>query len=265
MSKQNLQHLIPIFLSKAELSENTQLAYCSRLHCFRRWTDERGIDFQTMTKEQMLEFLATCKAPRTYNMTIVVLELFYRWMKRLGIETTNPLETVAPQKVKDTIPDPLRKEEVEILLENCKLITYRAPMLLMLYGGLRISEALAVRAKDFWTEGGRLMLKLTGKGDKEREVYICNAEAQAELQQYTASLKPGEKLTCITTSMFEKFAKKIPIENFHPHRLRKTCACTLIEAGMTFEQLQTFLGHSKPETTEIYAKRRLNRRELVMV
>ena len=39
-----------------------------------------------------------------------------------------------------------------------------------------------------------------------------------------------------------------------PHVLRHTFATTSIRNGIPLEQLQTLMGHSKPETTLIYAK-----------
>ncbi len=40
----------------------------------------------------------------------------------------------------------------------------------------------------------------------------------------------------------------------HPYLLRHTVATFLLEKGMPLEQIQKFLGHSKIETTQIYAE-----------
>jgi len=40
----------------------------------------------------------------------------------------------------------------------------------------------------------------------------------------------------------------------HPHLLRHTVTTFLLEKGMSLEQIQKFLGHSKLETTQIYAE-----------
>ena len=39
----------------------------------------------------------------------------------------------------------------------------------------------------------------------------------------------------------------------YPHLLRHSVATTLLERGMPLEQIQQFLGHTKLETTQIYA------------
>jgi DNA-binding transcriptional MerR regulator len=40
----------------------------------------------------------------------------------------------------------------------------------------------------------------------------------------------------------------------YPHLLRRSVATTLLEQGMPIEQIQKFLGHSKLETTQVYAE-----------
>jgi len=40
----------------------------------------------------------------------------------------------------------------------------------------------------------------------------------------------------------------------YPHLLRHSVATTLLERGMPIDQIQKFLGHSKLETTQVYAE-----------
>ncbi len=40
----------------------------------------------------------------------------------------------------------------------------------------------------------------------------------------------------------------------YPHLLRHSVATTLLERGMPIEQMQTFLGHAKLETPQVYAE-----------
>lgn len=43
------------------------------------------------------------------------------------------------------------------------------------------------------------------------------------------------------------------VENVHPHRFRRTLATNLINKGVPIEQVQQILGHTKIDTTLLYA------------
>ncbi len=53
----------------------------------------------------------------------------------------------------------------------------------------------------------------------------------------------------------KEIAEKAKIKKrVYPHLLRHSVATTLLERGMPIEQIQRFLGHSKLETTQVYAE-----------
>ena len=47
--------------------------------------------------------------------------------------------------------------------------------------------------------------------------------------------------------------KKNGINKVHPHKFRRTLATRAIDKGMPIEQVQHLLGHTKIETTLLYA------------
>ena len=55
------------------------------------------------------------------------------------------------------------------------------------------------------------------------------------------------------TKAAEKGKKGIP-DNVHPHMLRHSRACHLLQAGTNLEYIRLILGHASIQTTEIYAK-----------
>lgn len=105
-----------------------------------------------------------------------------------------------------------------------------------------------------------------GKGGKERIVFL-NAKAMFALENYLnsrkdeqpelfvglkAPYKPLQKSSVET--IVRKLGGKAGVDNVHPHRFRRTAATLALNRGMPIEQVSQMLGHSKIETTTIYAR-----------
>lgn len=55
-------------------------------------------------------------------------------------------------------------------------------------------------------------------------------------------------------NLIHKISKRAGVEGAYPHRFRRTLATKLISRNVPIEQVQKLLGHSKIETTLIYAE-----------
>lgn len=131
--------------------------------------------------------------------------------------------------------------------------------------GYRISEVVALNRTDidFYTR----TIKVTGKGDKERFVYL-NAAAIVALEDYFAERKDHQEALFVSTRRPYQRLKNNAIEKIvgrigervginrkvFPHLIRHTMATYMINHGMRIERLQIILGHEKADTTRIYAK-----------
>ena len=70
------------------------------------------------------------------------------------------------------------------------------------------------------------------------------------IAEYDAPYSPRRIQQIVKETAAEaKITKRV-----YPHLLRHSIATTLLERGMTLEQIQKLLGHSKLETTQIYAE-----------
>jgi len=166
----------------------------------------------------------------------------------------------------------LTPAEVRQLIAQCST---RAPtgvrdvaLIAVLYrGGLRLSEALALYARDLNNERGTLCVH-RGKGHKPRTVGI-DATAFALIDRWRAKkaehgLDPqATPLFCTLPggaisldqigAMLKRRAKKAGIDKrVHPHGLRHTHATELIAEGLPLNVLQKQLGHSSLATTSLY-------------
>ena len=147
-------------------------------------------------------------------------------------------------------------------------IRNRALIVVMWRGGLRVSEALALRPKDLEIERG-LIRVLRGKGGKARTVAI-DPEACAMVERWINSRrvrllgdKPGSPLFCtlnggqIGSSYIRKLLPRLArragiTKRVHAHALRHLFAVELAREGTPLHIISHALGHANVATTSRY-------------
>lgn len=105
----------------------------------------------------------------------------------------------------------------------------------------------------------------TRKGSKERIMYF-DARTKIHLRSYLASRSdetpalfvsldaPHERLQVSgVEGRLRELGRRLGIGRVHPHKFRRTLATRAIDRGMPIEQVQRLLGHSKIDTTLMYA------------
>ena len=126
----------------------------------------------------------------------------------------------------------------------------------------RVSEFVNLKAEDvFFDEQMILMAK--AKGGKSRYVPIL-PELAHELRTHLGQCPVGylfetNRATRYSPRRIQQIMKETAeqaqiTKRVYPHLLRHSVATTLLERGMPIEQMQKFLGHSKLETTQLYAE-----------
>ena len=135
---------------------------------------------------------------------------------------------------------------------------------LFLNCGLRISELVGLNINDVRGD----QLRVLGKGNKERIVYL-NEACQQAIQDWLAvrenqavtdknALFITRKHTRITTAAVHKLVKKhisaagLDSSQYSSHKLRHTAATLMLQNGVDVRTLQEVLGHDHLNTTQIY-------------
>ena len=91
-------------------------------------------------------------------------------------------------------------------------------------------------------------LKILANVNKRRDAFFINSRGNP---------LTGRKLNQLLQTMIKRTQNhEIIDKNITLHCLRHSIATHLMDAGQSFEYIQTFLGHSYADTTLIYAKRR---------
>lgn len=216
---------------------------------------------------------------KTVKRKIASLKAYYNYLEEEEIIESNPFRKIKVKfKETLTLPRIIPREEIERLLNymyDClkeKVLSgykYRlrdvAVVEVFFATGARVYEISNIREDSVNLNSG--LIKIMGKGSKERYVQISNSSILAILKKYYAENESeikksgfffinnrGNRYTEQSIRlMLKKYAKQAGIErNITPHMFRHSFATYLIEEGVDVSCVQQILGHSSIKTTQIY-------------
>ena len=235
--------------------------------------DLKRIDIRTI-RAFMASRRKAGAASRSLARQMSALRAFHRYLEREGLIDSRAILGVMLPKVPHSVPKPLTIEKaLAVVADNpftdVDWIAARdVAVLTLLYGsGLRISEALAITPRDA-PIGDRDVLRVTGKGDKQRltPVLPVTREAVARyLQLCPYPLEPdepmfrgakgGELSPRIIQLLMERMRDSLGLpDTATPHALRHSFATHLLGSGADLRQIQELLGHASLSTTQVYTE-----------
>ncbi|MGN0530399.1 MAG: tyrosine-type recombinase/integrase [Eubacterium sp.] len=227
-----------------------------------------------ITLNDAYKFLVYCKNVRKNNentrarRVIAIRRFFIYITDNQGLLENNPMKNLDIPKSKKALPKYLTLEEAQRLLSvidgPCKERDY-AIITLFLNCGMRLSELVSIDYNDIKADGS---LVITGKGNKERTVYLNNACLKAIANYKRKRPNDGVKdkalfLSSRNQRISPKTVQHIVYENLDKaglgdrglsvHKLRHTAATLMYQHGnVDLLLLKEILGHENLGTTEIY-------------
>ena len=206
-------------------------------------------------------------SPASRARKLATLRSLYKYLTiKTGKLEKNPLDGFDSPKLRRSLPKYLTLEESISLLNN---VGGRNPerdrciLTIFLNCGLRISELVGLNVSDV----NENRLRVIGKGDRERIVYINQAVADAinaylpfrkKYGSATPALFISERGERIARSTVHRLVKVhlgeagLDREGYSAHKLRHTAATLMLRNGVDVRTLQELLGHEHLNTTEIY-------------
>jgi integrase/recombinase XerC len=198
---------------------------------------------------------------------------FARFLEHNGKGKVGALAAVRAPKIGKTLPKPLaiaaakRISDTDLRDGEARepwVIARDAAVLGLLYGsGLRISEALSLKRKDF---SKRDAITVTGKGNKTRMVPVLRQVAKLISDYVTlcpidlpadGALFVGTRGGPLSPRVVQlamatlRGALGLP-DTATPHALRHSFATHLLARGGDLRAIQELLGHASLSTTQIY-------------
>lgn len=262
---------------RKELDRKTLKAYRIDL---RQYFEYICVDEPDKEKiEEYVTHLHKSYKQKTVKRKIASIKAFYNYLEETEIISESPFRKIKVKfKETVTLPRIIPREEIEKLLNHmyqCLNENDKASRKFMLRDvavievffatGARVYEISNIRDDSINLNTG--LIRLMGKGGKERYVQISNTSILEVLKKYydenEQSIKKSgyffvnNRESRYTEQsirlMLKKYTKQAGIErNITPHMFRHSFATYLIEEGVDVSCVQQILGHSSIKTTQIY-------------
>lgn len=219
-------------------------------------------------------------APKTVKRKIASLKALFHYLEYKEIINGNPFSKLQ-MKFREpiTLPKTIPLHTIETLLNTIydqyhnasskyrKKTSLRdiAVIELLFATGIRISELCTIPHQNMDLENNIIVIK--GKGAKERLIHICDEHIIAVLNKYRSEHDTeihscgyffvnnmGNRLSDQSVrEMINKYCHIAGIQqHITPHMFRHSFATLLLEENVDIRYIQTMLGHSSINVTEIY-------------
>lgn len=251
-------------------------------------SDIRSVDL--MMVQDFLIYTKTEKDnhPKARYRKAVALRQFFKYLtNNKGMFEVNPLANLELPTPKAALPKYLTLDESIEMLSNINTPDQKRDYCIITFFlncGIRLSELVGINIHDVRNtrdSSGREIwtLKVLGKGNKERMVYLNDACVKAYNDYLSLSEIDNEKreeagyrnMTAKTDALFlsrrntrisnrrvqqivEECLKSCGLDNrgFSVHKLRHTAATLMYQNGVDVRVLKEVLGHENLNTTQIY-------------
>ncbi len=221
-------------------------------------------------------YLAKCMEDglqaRSVNLHLSAISSYCRWLLLKGVLDYNPARSVPRPKEKSRLPhfygaEPLNEYFAAEMPAEYSAMRDRLIVILIYATGMRRQEVADLTLD--MVDLGRKVLKITGKGDKDREIPIIPAlyekilvYLQKRTEQFGVDINNSFFLTDKGAHLYLNFVNKAVrkelagLKGFEgkvsPHVLRHSFATHLLNGGAELNSIKEVLGHSSLAATQVY-------------
>lgn len=288
-----VERYLEFCLKRKNLDSKTIKSYSIDLKQFKNFVIENNLIWNDKnTIEKYIESLHAQYQPKSVKRKIASIKAFFHYLELEEIIEINPFHKIQIKyKEPFILPKTIPIKNIETIInfaylsyknaqtEYSKKTTLRNILILELLfaTGMRISELCYLTHEQI--DLTECIIKICGKGSKERLIQICNKNVQRLLYKYEKSRKYE---TCDNNFLFtnrlhnrlseqsvrnmiNNYAKLSGISlHITPHMFRHSFATLLLEEDVDIRYIQQMLGHSSITTTQIYTHTSINKQKDIL-
>lgn len=292
MEQVNIFRLIEQFANDQDVAENSRNLYQRNVKSFIRWVQAQGKSVDYLKKSDIIEYKQWLFDKKYSTLTIdnylTSIRKFYQWLDTNDHYNDITVGIRNPKKYKGYKKDPLSIEQVNELLKSINRITIKgkrdyAIINLMLRSGIRTCEVTALDISDVepnkdgyylhvvrkGSQGNKTKISITDKAFDAINDYLVERNDNDDNKPLFTVISHNKRNQRITTAGLSQLIKQrlikadIKSKKITAHSFRHTAAMNALKAGASLHEVQLFLGHTSPNTTQLYIRaieeeRRLN-------
>lgn len=274
------------------LSDKSIKAYSIDMKQYEKFQDNNEWCTKEVIEKYIKQLYQNYK-PRTAKRKIACLKAFFHYLESEDYIDASPFHKIKIKRreaivLPKTIPVSIVSKMLNQVYQDSELenkseyfrrnaIRDAAAMELMFATGVRVCELCMLLPDDIDLKSK--MIKVNGKGSKERYIQITNKNVQAILKTYKKLFADeieqcgyffvnnrGDRLSEQSARfMIDKYAKQVGSDiHITPHMFRHTIATLLLEEDVDIRYIQELLGHSSITTTQIYTHISMNAQKKIL-
>ena len=249
---------------------------------FYAFLEEETVTPEAMTPQNIRSYIAygldTGHSARTMNLKLSALSTWCNWLLRQDLLESNPVKKVPRPKEARKLPQFYTEKAIDNYFDESRrrveehpddfsLLRDRMIMVILYATGMRRAELCGLNIGDF--DPGRQLFRVTGQGDKQREIPVPALICQ-EILLYLEKLREAypdnpqgrffltDRGSPLYLAFVDNLVKKelSGLEGFtgkkSPHVLRHSLATHLLNRGADLTSIKEILGHSSLAATQVY-------------
>ncbi|MGK2856841.1 MAG: tyrosine-type recombinase/integrase [Thermoanaerobaculia bacterium] len=203
---------------------------------------------------------------------VATLRSFFRWVTDQTESAVNPLVAARIRiRIPSRLPRVIPRRDVRALLsegataEKHEDVTAVVAAELLFATGMRVSELSALKDGDVDLDEG--VLRILGKGNRERRVFVPDDDLKEILRRYRRTRRAsaptvdtflvngrgGRPSAQYIRRQVRELGERAGVKKrITPHMFRHSVATYLLEEGVDIRYVQRLLGHRNISTTEMY-------------
>ena len=276
------------------LSPKTLIAYRIDLDQFVAYIKEieKSMDIYVIDRDILKGYIVRIShlKPKTIKRKIASLKAIFNFMEYEEDYYVNPFRKMRIKiKEPQILPTVMTLNEIKKILQflytehndniNKDKYMFKAQVRniaiveLLFATGIRVSELCGLKCENIDIQHG--IMKIWGKGSKERIIQICQSEVLFALKNYFKLFKPqsfffinrlNNPMSTQSVRLFIRhYVRLIGLtKKITPHTFRHTFATLLLEEDVDIKYIQNLLGHSSIVTTQIYTHVNLSKQKKIL-